>query len=136
MSPSRIHLTDAEFAVLEPLWQRGPRTIRQLTATLYPKQTVSDYATVQKLLDRLEAKRCVTRDRGQSAHVFRAAVAREALIDDELQQIADRLCDGSLVPVLNQLVRRCRLSKKDREQLRKLIESRGSDKTTKRGEPT
>jgi BlaI family penicillinase repressor len=122
MSPARIHLTDAEFAVLEPLWQREPQTIRQLTATLYPAQTVSDYSTVQKLLERLEGKGCVKRDRSGQAHVFRATVKREDLIDDKLQEIADRLCDGSLVPVLSQLVRRVSLSKKDREQLRKLIE--------------
>jgi predicted transcriptional regulator len=118
-------LTDAEFAVLEPLWREGPRTIRQLTAALYPQQSVSDYATVQKLLERLEAKRCVRRDRSQAAHVFRAVIEREALIDGQLQEIADRLCDGSLVPVLNQLVRRTRLSAKDREQLRKLLDEGG-----------
>ena len=123
MAPERVRLTDAEFAVLEPLWEAGPQTIRQLTATLYPAQSVSDYATVQKLLDRLEAKGCVARDRGQPAHLFRAAIERAALIDDELQEIADRFCGGSLVPVLNQLVRRCRLSKKDRDHLRKLIET-------------
>ena len=122
MSAPRIRLTEAEFAVLEPLWQHGPQTIRQLTAVLYPEQSVSDYATVQKLLERLEAKRCVRRDRARQAHVFRAVVAREDLIDDELQKIADRLCEGSLVPVLNQLVRRVRLSKAERAQLRKLIE--------------
>ena len=123
MSP-RIRLTDAEFAVLEPLWRDGPQTIRQLTAAVYPRQTVSDYATVQKLLERLEQKGCVARDRQAAAHVFRASVERETLIDDELQELADRLCEGSLVPVLNQLVRRCQLSKKDREALRKLIDSR------------
>jgi BlaI family penicillinase repressor len=131
MSQPQIRLTDAEFAVLEPLWQDGPQTIRQLTAALYPQQSVSDYATVQKLLARLEAKRCVRRDRSLAAHVFHAAVEREDLIDDELRKIADRLCEGSLVPVLNQLVRRTRLSKKDREQLRKLLEEnpkRGSDR--------
>jgi BlaI family penicillinase repressor len=131
MSQPQIRLTDAEFAVLEPLWQDGPQTIRQLTAALYPQQSVSDYATVQKLLARLEAKRCVRRDRSLAAHVFQAAVEREDLIDDELRKIADRLCEGSLVPVLNQLVRRTRLSKKDREQLRKLLEEnpkRGSDR--------
>jgi predicted transcriptional regulator len=122
---TRIRLTDAEFAVLEPLWSAGPQTIRQLTAALYPQQSVSDYATVQKLLERLEAKRCVRRDRSRQAHVFHALVRRENLIDDELQKIADRLCDGSLVPVLNQLVRRTRLTKKDREQLRKLLEGGG-----------
>ena len=123
MCPARIHLTEAEFAVLEPLWFAGPQTIRQLTARLYPKQSISDYATVQKLLERLEGKRCVARDRAGLAHVFRAAVKREDLIDQQLADIADRLCDGSLVPVLNQLVRRVSLSEKDREQLRKLLEN-------------
>jgi BlaI family penicillinase repressor len=121
MSPARIHLTEAELAVLEPLWRDGPQTIRQLTAALYPRQAVSDYATVQKLLERLEAKGCVSRDRSAPAHVFRPAIAREDLIDTQLAEIADRLCDGSLVPVLHQLVRRVALKKEDREELQKLL---------------
>ena len=122
MSPQNIRLTDAEFAVIEPLWDGGPQTIRQITALLYPAQSTSDYATVQKLLERLETKECVVRDRSESPHVFRAVVAREDLIDDHLQQIADRLCEGSLVPVLNQLVRRMSLSKGQRAQLQKLLD--------------
>jgi predicted transcriptional regulator len=122
MAP-RFRLTDAEFAVLEPLWTAGEQTIRQLTARLYPDQTTSDYATVQKLLERLEAKQCVKRDRSGAAHVFRAAVAREDLIDDELRELADRLCDGSLVPVLNQLIRRTKLSRKERSELEQLLDA-------------
>lgn len=123
MARAKIRLTDAEFAVLEPLWDAGPQTIRQLTARLYPEQSTSDYATVQKLLERLEAKRCVKRDRSRAAHVFRATAAREDLIDAQLQQIADRLCDGSLVPVLNQLMRRVNLSGPQREELKKLLDA-------------
>ncbi len=128
MAAAAIRLTDAEFAVLEPLWRDGPQTIRQLTASLYPKQSVSDYATVQKLLERLESKRCVRRDRSRQAHVFRAAMAREDLIDERLKEIAERLCGGSLVPVLSQLVRRVRLSKSERDELRRLIEDGGKRK--------
>ena len=120
---AKIRLTDAEFAVLEPLWHEGPQTIRQLTARLYPGQSTSDYATVQKLLERLEAKRCVKRDRSALAHVFRATIARERLIDEQLQQIADRLCDGSLVPVLNQLVRQVPLSRDELAELKELLDS-------------
>jgi predicted transcriptional regulator len=123
MSPRSLRLTDAEFAVLEPLWDAGPQTIRQLTARLYPQQSTSDYATVQKLLERLEDKRCVKRDRSGLAHVFRATVEREDLIDEQLRQIADRLCDGSLVPVLSQLMRRVTLSRPDREELQKLLDA-------------
>jgi predicted transcriptional regulator len=123
MARARIRLTDAEFAVIEPLWHAGPQTIRQLTARLYPEQSASDYATVQKLLERLEAKRCVKRDRSGLAHVFRAVVEREDLIDQQLQQIADRLCEGSLVPVLNQLMQRVKLSRAEREELSKLLDA-------------
>ena len=48
-------LPDAELAVLQTLWERGPCTIRQLADTLYPSGTDTHYATVQKLLERLEA---------------------------------------------------------------------------------
>ncbi len=119
---ARIRLTEAQFAVLEALWREGPQTIRQLTATLYPSQTTSDYATVQKLLEQLEAKECAARDRSQMTRVFRAALERGDLIDAQLEEMAERLCDGSLAPVLMHLVEGARLSKRDRKTLRRLLE--------------
>jgi predicted transcriptional regulator len=65
----------------------------------------------------------VRRDRSKQAHIFRAVVEREQLIDERLKEIAERLCGGSLVPVLSQLVRRVRLSTAERDELRKLIEA-------------
>ncbi len=126
-----VRLTEAELAVLEPLWQQGPQTIRQLTALIYPAQSTSEYATVQKLLERLEAKRCVRRDRSAPAHQFAAIIEREALIDQQLQDIADRLCEGSLVPVLSQLIERVRLTKSDRQELEKLLETHRRPKSGK-----
>lgn len=114
-------LTDAEFAVLQGLWEGGPQTIRQLAERLYPGGSVSEYATVQKLLDRLESKGCAARDRTSHAHVFQACAQREDLIDAQLHQLADKLCEGSLTPVLLQLVQHVSLSKKDRETIRQLL---------------
>ncbi len=118
----RIRLTEAQFFVLEVLWRDGPQTIRQLTATLYPSQTTSDYATVQKLLEQLEEKGCAARDRSELAHMFRATVERGDLIDAQLEEMAQRLCDGSLTPVLMHLVEGARLSKRDRDTLRRLLD--------------
>ncbi len=119
---AKIRLTEAQFAVLEALWRDGPQTIRQLTATLYPPQTTSDYGTVQKLLEQLEEKGCATRDRSEMAHVFSATADQGDLIDAQLQEMAERLCDGSLTPVLMHLVEGARLSKRDRETLRRLLD--------------
>ncbi|MHC4400075.1 MAG: BlaI/MecI/CopY family transcriptional regulator [Planctomycetota bacterium] len=116
-------MTEAQFAVLEALWRDGSQTIRQLMARLYPSQTTSDYATVQKLLEQLEEKSCATRDRSQMAHVFRATIQRGDLIDAQLQEMAERMCDGSLTPVLMHLIEGARLSKRDRDTLRRLLDT-------------
>jgi predicted transcriptional regulator len=76
---------------------------------------------VQKLLDRLEAKGCVERDRSGWAHVFRAAIDRDELIGRRLQAVAEKLCGGSLTPLLTNLVRSKRLTARERRELRKLM---------------
>jgi predicted transcriptional regulator len=115
-------VTEAELAVLRELWEGGAATIRALTDRLYPKGGASAYATVQKLLDRLEGKACVARDRTQVPHVFTAAVDREALIAYRLETLADDLCEGSLTPLLTNLVGNSRLTVAERQALRALVD--------------
>jgi predicted transcriptional regulator len=115
-------LPDAELAVLRVLWDEGPATIRQLTDAVYPAGTGVHYATVQKLLERLESKQCVRRDTSARAHIFRAAVDRDELVGRQLQAVAEKLCDGSLTPLLTHLVRAKRLTSQEWESLRELID--------------
>lgn len=114
--------TDAELAVLQALWDAPDATIRQLTDQLYPPGGPSQYATVQKLLERLENKKFVTRDRRQAKHTFRAKVDRDQLIGRRLRELSDRLCEGSLAPLLSNLVGNRRLSEKERTALRNLVD--------------
>jgi predicted transcriptional regulator len=115
-------VTDTELAILQQLWDHGGRTIRQLTDALYPGGGPAQYATVQKLLDRLAEKGHVRRDRSGAAHVFSAAVGREELIGRRLQDVAEKLCGGSLTPLLTHLVKTRRLSEQERQELRDLID--------------
>lgn len=118
----RTDVPDAELAVLKVLWERDSATIRELTDLLYPGGDTSAYATVQKLLERLEARRCVRRRRDGRLNVFAATVSREDLIDRRLQDAADKLCEGSLTPLLTQLVDARRLSAGDVRALRELVD--------------
>jgi predicted transcriptional regulator len=115
-------LPDAELSVLAALWDSGPSTIRQLTDVIYPNGKEAHYATVQKLLERLESKRCVARDRSTWAHMFRAAIDRDDFIGRRLRAVAERLCGGSLTPLLTNLVRSRRLTAKERRELRAVID--------------
>jgi predicted transcriptional regulator len=122
MPTPKRHVADAELAVLEVLWDHSPRTIRQITEILYPGGSTSEYATVQKLLQRLEDKRCVSRDRTAPAHRFSPSIARDELIGEQLEMVAKKLCDGSLTPLLVHLTGNVRLKKHEREMLKKMID--------------
>ena len=115
-------VTERELAVLHTLWDGGPTTIRRLTNVLYPTGSAAQYATVQKLLDRLEAKGCVRRNRGTAAHTFAASIGRDELIGRRLRDMAEKLCGGSLTPLLTHLVRTRRLTADERRELRSLID--------------
>src|SRR5262249_13197793 len=115
------NVTDAELRVLDALWELGPSTIRRLTDHLYPGGGQSAYATVQKLLDRLEEADCVARDRSAMTHVFVAALSRDDVIGGQLRAVAERLCGGSVTPLLTHLLKTEALSDEDRKELRKLL---------------
>jgi predicted transcriptional regulator len=122
MNRSKEDVTVAELSLLQALWDIGPSTIRQLVERVYRQGGTSVYGTVQKLLDRLESKGFVARDRGAPVHVFAAAVNRDELIGRRLRAVADSLCGGSLSPLLTHLVEGRGLSEQERRELRSLID--------------
>jgi predicted transcriptional regulator len=115
-------ITDTELSLLNELWQRPSATVQELTEALYGNTQAALLATVRKLLDRMEAKGCVTRDRGRWPHHYSAAVKREELAGNRLQAAANEFYDGDLAPLLTNLVRSQRLTAKDREDLRKVLD--------------
>ncbi len=120
-------ITDAELNVLQVLWDQGTATVRELTEKLYRECTLSLTATVQKLLERLEGKKCVKRDRKTWPHQFSAVLKREELIARQLQTTANKLCEGELNPLLTCLVKAKGLSAEDRQSLRGLLDQLDQD---------
>lgn len=117
-------ITAAELALLEVLWDAGPATKRDLMARLYPRATDSDRATVHKLLERLEGKGCVTRDRTAATHIFQAKISRTEFAGRELERLADRFAGGSCIPLVAHFVESHRLTAQERAELRKLLDSK------------
>jgi predicted transcriptional regulator len=115
-------VTDAELAVLQVLWDRGPAGRRPITDVLYPGGGPAHYTTVQKLLERLEAKGYVRRGRGGGVVTFTATVTREELISRRLLDVAEKLCGGSLTPLLMNLVKAKPLTARELDELRAFVE--------------
>ena len=115
-------VTDAELKLLRVLWQEQPLSVREITAELYGNLSNSNIGTVQKLLQRLEAKRCVQRDRSTYAHRFSVIVTQAAVAGRQLEVLANKVSDGSLAPFITHLVQNRRLTKKEKQDIRKMLE--------------
>lgn len=122
MRPKQYHVTDTELLVLQVLWDRGQATTREVCDEIYPDGSTSQYYTVQKLLERLEKRNCVQRDRSQRVHVFTAAIDRETLIQERLRGLSDALCGGSIIPMLTGLIQMRRWTASEQEELRDLLD--------------
>jgi predicted transcriptional regulator len=115
-------ITDGELSILQILWRRKEAGIRDIAEEIYEEVTDPKVASVQKLLDRLDAKGCILRDRSERAHRFRARITQEEYLQSRLQALADRLYDGKLVPLMTTLVQSKKISSKERDKLRALID--------------
>ncbi len=120
-SPART-VTETEFAILNVLWERNTATVREIVENVYGKHSHSLHASVKSLLERLGEKGFVTCERRGAAHLFSAHVQRKEFVAQQLQVLADSNFGGSLAPLLMTLVENVRLSGKDREAIRRIIE--------------
>jgi predicted transcriptional regulator len=134
MRPSPENVTATELAMLQVLWDNGQATRREVTDALYPAGDAAHYATVQKLLERLETKGFLrhTKD-AQGVLIFTPTVGRDQFISLHLRDMAEKLCGGSLTPLLMNLVRAKPLTDGELDELQAFIATQR--RQTKKGKP-
>jgi len=120
MTSSR--LTNAEMAIMDLLWETERMTARQIREQLYDDSKRSQHGTVQRLVQNLEDKGFVERDRSLGIHLFSAIVSREAYGGLQLESLADKLTGGSIAPLLTHLLDAKKIDKAEIKRLRKLLE--------------
>jgi predicted transcriptional regulator len=111
---------------MDLLWQESRLTARQIRERLYPDETKAQHGTVQRLLQRLEDKGYVERDRSLSVHFFSAAVSRQTYAGSQLESLAARLTGGSFAPLITHLVEGKKLSREELHRIRAILDKPGA----------
>lgn len=122
MSPNPRILSDTELEVLKALWLADRAPVRTLVELLQTRGRDWAYTTVQTLLGRLADKGFVGSQKEGRAFVFFPLVSQEDLVGHHLDDLAQRMCEGSAAPLLVNLVRRGRLSQSDVSELKDLLD--------------
>jgi len=116
MKDKHMALTEAEWAVMECLWEKAPRTGRETVAWLNQKMGWTRSTTLT-MLRRLEAKGAVAGDTEGELKTFRPLIDREEVAVRETENLLDRAYKGSLSLLVSSLTRKQSLPQKEIDEL-------------------
>lgn len=121
-------MANAELAVMDLLWKQEPLTARQIREQLYPDQGASQNGTVQRLLQRLEEKGYVQRDRVAAVNHFATTLSRAEYGGGQLEKLANRLTSGSIAPLITHLVEKKKITAEEIDRIRAILEQGPNEK--------
>ena len=113
--------TEAELAILQVLWERGPSTVREVTEALQD-QRGTGYTTALKLLQIMIEKGLVVRDESRWSHVYEVAVPAEETQRQLVRDLLDRAFRGSAQQLVVQALSARRASREELGEIRRLID--------------
>ena len=111
-----IECTDAEWKILEVLWDRAPRTMAEITKALEPSTGWTRH-TVITLLKRMEEKGTVKVDESGPAKTYTPAVSQDAASTDRTRSFLRHIFKGDASLLVSHLVSSGELSVEDMEEI-------------------
>lgn len=118
-----LRLSDAEWTVMNVIWENGPLASRQVTSLLRDKTTWRPN-TVKTLLSRLVKKGALDYRTVGNSYVYRAVCARRTLAGVEWDRFVARVFDGSDFQALLSLMEATHFSKSEAGRLRRALDQR------------
>jgi len=120
MNPPNI--SEAEWTVMEALWERSPQAASEVARTLQPS-TGWAVNTVRTMLGRLVEKGALrSEENAEGVREFSPALDRDAVVRAESESFLNRVFRGSAQPLLVHFASRSKLSPDEIEQLKKLLD--------------
>ena len=111
-----IQVTEAEWKIMECLWDHAPQTMGEITSTLEPA-TGWTRQTVITLLKRMTVKGAVSMDDSERAKKYTPLITREDACTEEAHKLLNQLFRGSASLLVNLLVNSGDLSAEDRREI-------------------
>ncbi len=117
-------ITDAEWEVMNVLWEKSPCTAMEVAEALdrHPK-------TVKTLLGRLVRKNVLRFREDGNRYVYSAAIPRQRYVRDESASFIDRVFGGETTPALMHFVRSTRMTQEEIDELRRILDEKAEAKS-------
>jgi len=123
MSETSYRISDAEWLVMKALWQESPLTASSVIGYLKPDTDWSP-KTIQTLIARLVKKGALGVNRDANLNQYYPLVSQAECMRIETNSFLQKVYGGSLHLLLANFVKDDKLSPKDIQELRNLLDNK------------
>ncbi len=122
-----MKLTDAEWLVMNVLWERFPATARGIAERL-PKEINWAYTTIKTILARLAEKGVVKESKNGNTSLYEPLLSRKNARRSALASLANQAFDGAFGPLMHFLLEDQKLNAGQKRQLLNAIQRQNNSK--------
>src|SRR4051812_26217501 len=116
-------LTSQELEIMKVIWKSGASTVRGVYESLLERRKIA-YTTVMTMMNILEQKGHLKKTQKDRAYIYQAVQPQSRVIRGMVREFVDRVFNGASEPLLLHLVQDGKVSKKDLEEIQRMLEDK------------
>ncbi len=122
-----MKLTDAEWQIMNALWEKHPAPAREISERL-PQKVDWAYTTIKTLLSRLVEKGAVKESKKGNISIYEPILSRDHARRRALKTLVDQAFYGAFGPLVHFLLEDKQLSHRQRQQLLVMLQEENTQK--------
>ena len=123
MAKKNYELTEAEWAIIQTVWENEPCAAPAVQEQLEDQKSWT-YSTVKTLMDRMVTKGLLKTEKFRNIILYKSAITRLQAQKSEIKRTIKRALDGALTPMMQFLLDNNTLAKKQLDELEALIKKK------------
>jgi BlaI family penicillinase repressor len=121
MKKTQIKPTEKELEILQILWLKGPVAVKDVHEIMGGEE-VNGYTTILKLLQIMNEKGLVTRQKSGKLHLYEAVASQENTRQQMLDKMINTVFQGSAMQLVMSALGNSKSSKAELSEIKKYLE--------------
>ena len=125
-----MKLTQAEWQIMNALWEKHPATARDIMSRL-PRDVKWAYTTLKTMLSRLVEKEAVSEQKQSNTSVYEPLISQRKARLSAFRLLLDQSFNGAMGPLMHFMLQEQKLNDKQKKELIEILknESENSGET-------
>jgi BlaI family penicillinase repressor len=121
-----MKLTQAEWQIMNALWEKYPATARDIMGRL-PKDVKWAYTTLKTMLSRLVEKEAVSEQKQSNTSVYEPRISQRKARLSAFRLLLDQSFNGAMGPLMHFMLQEQKLNAKQKKELIKILQNQSEE---------